>query len=123
MQLNMALAAINGDNEIDEDEVGAEMGLAAQCYAKPATVEDYHKAMQDQALPTVKIIRKKTQLKSDGPTGRADSRASGANGKRPFMKKLTCSQIIDGKKCNTSNFYYATADQYDTTINNKCAGC
>ena len=123
MPLNMALAAINGDNEIDEDEVGAEMALAAQSYAKPATVEDYHKAMQGQALPTVKIIRKQTQLKSDGPTGRADSRASGANGKRPFMKKWTCAQIIDGKKCNTSNFYYATADQYDTTINNKCAGC
>jgi len=27
MPLNMALAAINGDNEIDEDEVGAEMAL------------------------------------------------------------------------------------------------
>ena len=38
MPLNMALAAINGDNEIDEDEVGAEMALAAQSYAKPATV-------------------------------------------------------------------------------------
>ena len=70
MPLNMALAAINGDNEIDEDEVGAEMALAAQSYAKPATVEDYHKAMQGQALPTVKIIRKQTQLKSDGPKGK-----------------------------------------------------
>ena len=77
MPLNMALAAINGDNEIDEDEVGAEMALAAQSYAKPATVEDYHKAMQGQALPTVKIIRKQTQLKSDGPHWRESYQSSG----------------------------------------------
>ena len=57
MPLNMALATINDDNEINEDEVGADMALAAQTFAKPATVADYYKAMQGQSLPSVKTVR------------------------------------------------------------------
>ena len=43
--------------------------------------------------------------------------------KRPFMRKWQCAQIVDGKPCNASNFHYAKADQYDTTLNTKCARC
>ena len=71
MPLNMALAAINDDNEINEDEVGADMALAAQTFAKPATVADYQKAMQGQALPSVKIVRRPTKTQADGSTARA----------------------------------------------------
>ena len=92
MPLNMALAAINDDNEINEDEVGADMALAAQTFAKPATVADYYKAMQGQALPTVKIVRRPTKSQADGPmtTRAASIPAQGTGDKRPFMRKWQC---------------------------------
>ena len=110
MPLNMALAAINDDNEINEDEVGADMALAAQTFAKPATVADYYKAMQGQSLPSVKIVRRPTKTQADGSMARAASTSDQSKGdKRPFMRKWQCAQIVDGKPCNTSNFYYAKA--------------
>ena len=108
----MHLLGINDDNKINEDEVGADMALAAQTFAKPATVADYYKAMQGQSLPSVKIVRRPTKTQADGSMARAASTSDQSKGdKRPFMRKWQCAQIVDGKPCHTSNFYYVSMDK------------
>ena len=124
MPIGVALAAFNNCDQVDANQVGQEVAMAAETYGRPATEEDFRRLVNTgQPLPTIKVI-KAYKKQPSGDTRRGDPPSPGQQGKRPPKPKWTCTAVgADGKVCGAENHHYAKPDWTDRALKTACAKC
>ena len=129
MPLGIALAALENNEDVDVNQMEPQVALAAEAFARPATIEEYRRMIQTGTpITPVKFKRQKpsptnqqTGIRDSGSRGGGESGAP--SGERPPMPHWRCQAQTDGMICKHLNYHYARASKNDHTPNGKCQKC